>query len=271
MAAPGFAPPYDTVEAVLNATRVRVNDAIQSLGGDVLKDDRPYTQVMTNAGWRRLQDFLVSLGVARFKNRSIIYALPVIAVVPPATQADVAAEQWMNWTMFFDGANYFTDKVLPQDFISPLRIWEKAGTQFLEMDDFPNGLPPVAKRWRNAAYQWKNDTLTLPGATSSVDLLLYYNSYLPDFIDQGSVLWHQQLVPIPRALDALADYIAVEVCRGRGDLDTDWFEQRAQASARIMWKRENLQALSVINQSELQKMAGPGTPAVDSQPSVKGS
>ena len=51
--------PYPVLDDVLNlAARVRVNDAIQLIGGDTLTDSQPFTQVMTNAAWLKLQQFL---------------------------------------------------------------------------------------------------------------------------------------------------------------------------------------------------------------------
>ena len=50
--------PYDTIESVLNLARVRINDAIASIQGDILKDNQPFTLEMANAGWRTLQEFL---------------------------------------------------------------------------------------------------------------------------------------------------------------------------------------------------------------------
>jgi hypothetical protein len=53
---PALTAPYDSLENVLNTARVRLNDAIQQLGGDIMKDSQPFTQQMANSAWRRLQE-----------------------------------------------------------------------------------------------------------------------------------------------------------------------------------------------------------------------
>ena len=58
--------PYHTLEGVLNTARVRLNDAIQQLSGDILKDSQPFTQQMANSAWLRLQQFLELADLALF-------------------------------------------------------------------------------------------------------------------------------------------------------------------------------------------------------------
>lgn len=50
--------PYDTLESVLTAARIRVNDAIKAIGGEILTDDAAFTIQTINNAWRRLQAVL---------------------------------------------------------------------------------------------------------------------------------------------------------------------------------------------------------------------
>ena len=99
------------------------------------------------------------------------------------------------------------------------------------MDRLHNGLPGIPKIYRNWTWEWRHNQLVLPGATSKVDLKIRYAAFMPDFGPVGNTPWYQQLVPIPRALDALACYICAEVAESRGDIDSGSFMAEAQAAA----------------------------------------
>src|ERR1700744_4185934 len=93
--------PYDIVNGALNLTRTRINDAIQSIGGDMLTNTQPFTQEMTNAAWRKLQAFLATLGYSKVRKRTVITGLPIVG------SQDPASETILNWMWFFDGVSYF--------------------------------------------------------------------------------------------------------------------------------------------------------------------
>lgn len=253
--------PYDNLNTILNATRLRVNDMLTGAGGEIITDTTPgapwITQQMANNAWRRLQDILCSLGMARFKNTIILYGFPV------TSQTDPGTECWVNWSQYFDGQFYFQPPncpVLPPDFISPLTVTERpsatfpaVGGNFLRMDRQLNGIPPVPKLFRNWSWQWKDDTLAFPGATVVTDLKLFYEAYLPDFATIGDVPWYNSPVPIARCLDALSWLCAYEACKGRGDMDAESLEQKGIAASRILAERELLQPRSVYGAGELGK------------------
>ena len=229
--------PYDSVEAALQMARVRVNDAIVSIGGEVLTDPAPFTQVSVNAAWRRLQAALAGLGAARMKSEGILYGLPAIALLPPAVVADPATVCWINWSQYFDGQNYFNQPVLPPDMIQPIDVRERpsasspiTGLNFMKMDEYLREFPRQPKQYRNWFWQWRDDTLVLPGATTPTDILIRYAAWLPDFIEHDGHSWTDNQIPIPRALNALSLYIASEVSGPRGDMDRDYFDSAALAA-----------------------------------------
>lgn len=235
----GTPAPYDTVDSVLNTTRVRINDAIVSLGGEVLTDTQPFTQQMTNDGWRKLQAFLANNGMARFRSRCVLHAFPVVGTMDPASQT------LLNWSWYYDGVSYFyppDTQVLPQDFILPLTVGERiTGTNatFTPMNLATDGrLPDWRKRGWNGWWDWREDGIYMPGSLYSMDLEIYYAAFLQDFVTQGDTQWFQQAVPIMRCRSALANYIAAEFADPRGDLDAAAFTAKAEQDARLIWNRE---------------------------------
>jgi hypothetical protein len=220
---------------VLNSARVRMNDAIQSLAGDILTDAQPFTQEMANDAWRRLQSFLANLGYSRLKKPLALYGLPVVAVTDPA--------EWtsLTWTGYFDGTSYWPSFAFPPDFILPLRVSERiTGTQsrWCPMEMAKDQLPAIRKGVYNGWWLWENDTLYMPGSVYSMDLRFEYAAFLPDFVTSGSVQWYQQPVPIMRAKNALSYYICAEAAGARSDMDSDPFIVKAEQEARLIVNQE---------------------------------
>jgi hypothetical protein len=234
---PSNAAPYHSLEGVLNTARVRLNDAIQQLSGDILKDSQPFTQQMANSAWLRMQQFLANLGYGRLIDEEVISALPICGnLTDPATQC------WIDWTGFYDGTQLWNNYALPQRCSFPLKVWDRAsgynsgwGEPLVNVMD---GLPARFKYQRNSLFEWRNDRIYMPGTTIPVDLRIRFAQFFPFFETQGETQWYQQPVPIVGCLDALADYICVEACDGRDDIDSATFKSRAEGEAKLIFNRD---------------------------------
>jgi hypothetical protein len=240
---PSVTAPYDTVNSCLNTARVRMNDAIESLGGDILTDSQPFTQQMTNDAWRKLQAFLANLGFSRYKRKFWALGMPPIATL------DFAAETFWSWTQFYNGVAYLvppTVTVLPQDLILPLRIGERpAGQQgaYRPMRMAPDGLPEGPKVVWNRYFEWKYDAIYMPGSTYSMDFEVEYAAYDQDFVNvgdpnSGGTWWYNLQVPIMRCRSALANYICAEAAYGRDDMDVSAFITQAETDAKLIFNTE---------------------------------
>ena len=170
--------PYDILDTVMNTARTRLNDAIASLSGDVLTDVQPFSQQMANSAWRRLQDLLADHGFQRLKQEAIFPAVPAV------TSSDFGSQTFISWSEFFDGTDPQTSPVLPQDMIAPYDLWERvtgSTGNYSPMDQLLNGLPTIAKGTLNRVWEWREETIYLPGATNTTDIRLRYAAYLVDF------------------------------------------------------------------------------------------
>src|ERR1700674_322019 len=112
-------PPLDSLESAVNAARVRLNDAIASIGGDILTDNQPFTLQYINNAWRRFQELLVNFGVTWLKPETIFLAVAAV------TSADPGSQVYISWVNYFDGTNSDAAPVLPQNLIAPLLLWER--------------------------------------------------------------------------------------------------------------------------------------------------
>lgn len=225
----------DTVETVLVATRAMINDAIASTAGDVLKDDQPFTQTYFQLAYRRFQEKLADKGYSRNKRRSVLHQMPVLGSIDPGS------EYWVSWTQCFDGANFWASPTLPTDLIVPIKLAERvSGTNagFAPMTLWIDGLPSQVKQWRNRVWEWRSDTVFMPGSQMAMDIEIWYLAYMPDIVSVGTTAWTSQPIPFQRALDPLASLMAYEVCNARGDADANIFETRADAGINRMFNRD---------------------------------
>ena len=239
---------YPILDDVLNLARVRVNDAIQSIGGDTLTDDQPFTQVMANAAWLKLQQFLGNMGYSRNRKRVVLTGMPVV------DSQDPASETLLTQEYFYDGVSYWippNTPVLPQDFIAPLRIGERQSVgyqpvltqgnqRFNPLRLSPDGNPCTKKTNWNGWFDWYSDCIVMPGSVVPMDLEIYYAAYMGDFITVGETQWYQQPVPIMRSQSALANYIAFEYANPRGDMDANAFQAAAEQDARLIFNNSDV-------------------------------
>jgi hypothetical protein len=238
---PPAATPYDTVSFVLDAARVRLNDEVKTLQptrGQILRNNNYFTLQISNNGWRKMQDFLGNLGMTRFRGEQIVYALPPTA---PATDPGVFA--YINWFNYFDGANIWNAPVLPADFAYPLWVKERQNgfnTTFRPMENFMDGLPTWPKLPCNGCWEWRDDSIWMPGSTYTMDLQLRYGKYLPDFADAGNTQWFQGTVPLVHCSDPLSNFICAELAEARQDLGIDPlpFREKGEAGARRLMNRD---------------------------------
>lgn len=251
-------PPLDTIGSVLDVVRARVNDVIQTTGGQTLTDAADFTPVMVNAAWRVLQNRLRAIGYtgfAKLKDDLVISALTLSA------SADPAVQNYIDWTGFFDGVTLNTGKVLPQEFLSPLVLWERPNginANFRQIDPTLNGIPTNgAKQSRNLNWEWRNDRIYFPGTTITWDLRVRCLTLQPDFTDP---IDPTQTVPIVDCLDPFASLIAKEFCDPRGDVDAKLFDNLADAGIAAMYSRNTAQATAISKPSDYGKMRNQYTP-----------
>jgi len=233
---PTLTAPYPIVEDAMNKARTRLNDAIQQLSGDILKDSQPFSQTMANSAWLRLQQFLANLGYARLIDEVILTGLPI------CNSADPAVQCWLDWTGFYDGTQVWTNWALPQKCEFPLKVWDRVSGfncgWGCPLENIMDGLPATFKYQRNGIFEYRNDKIYMPGTNIPVDLRIRFAQFFPAFTTQGETQWYQQPIPIIGATDALADYICVEACDGRDDIDSQTFKSRAEGEAKLIFNRD---------------------------------
>jgi hypothetical protein len=204
---------------------------------------------MVNAAWRKFQTYLSQLGHSRFKRRTVLFNLPKYAATDPSQQCA------LSWTYYFDGVSFYfppASAVLPQDFILPLKIWERHSATGNNAIPFPSepmgqaldGLPnrPYPQAW-NGVWEWRDDAIYFPGSQYAMDLEVEYAAFLPDFnaalaSAQGVANWYDCKVPIMRCLSPFSLYLCAEVSVGRADMDTATFKTEAEDETKQLFNIE---------------------------------
>lgn len=238
---------YDNLESVVTTARVRINDAIKSPAGNTLTDNAGFTIYMINAGWRRMQDSLASYGCSELKEESTLLSIAANG------NADPTVRTVINWS---------STPPLPDDLISPLKLWERpvGGGAMSTMGQVFNGLPLVPRGTRNKIWEWRRETIYMPGASIPTDIQLRYMCYLPDFVANATTAFSSQTVPITRSLNPFAWFICSEFSHGRGDLDTGYFDNLAEQGIQMIWGRDPMQYRSIKSGAEYQQMRDATTP-----------
>lgn len=268
--------PYDPLESALSLARVRVNDAIVSIGGQTLTDTAAFTPLIVNAGaWRTLQNRFRAIGYtgfARLKDDLVIPAIPISASSDPAINNSI------TWAGFYNGSTVNGALVLPQEFIAPLDLWERpnAGANaipaqnFRMMDRCFNGIPTNGtKQSRNLNWEWIDDQLRFPGTTVVWDLRVRCLATQPDFpVDGSGHLITSTLIPIVDCLDPFASLIAFEFCNARGDIDAKAFNDSANIAIAAIYSRDTAQPTAIRKPSEYGPMRNPYTPGQQAPPAA---
>lgn len=239
---PAVNAPFSTVDDVLNLVRSKMNDAIGSLAGDILTDQQPFMQELSNSGWRELQFFLATLGYSPFTVPFLGQAYPAVDSTDPVTWTT------LSWTQFVNASGAIfappTIDVLPQNMIMPLWVEERitnSNSRTCKMEMAQDRLPQTRKGPYNGWWKWENQVLRMPGSIYSMDLLMELAVYLPDFNTTGApptqVFWYQQPVPLVRAKNALALFICDEVIKVREDM-SGTFRTQAETAAKQLYNLE---------------------------------
>ena len=158
---------------------------------------------------------------------------------------------------------------LPSNLIEPLEVWERITnvanpTAFLEMDKLLHAIPNVTKDEWNRFWQWRQDTLYLPGSRVTMDLRIFYSSYLPDIVDITTGTpspWYLQPVPISRCLDALSFMVAAEYLGAQADPEmaqkAQAFNEQGMAAAMLIGARDTANVRMARKESALGSAGGP--------------
>lgn len=185
--APQVQPPYPTAEYVLNLVRVYCLDAGISIQGDLLADNAAYTIPLLQSAYEYVQDELNNRGYETpTKEILLLNVTPVpAAALSPGTQV------YIDYVNYFDGLNLNNAPVLPQDMLTPVKLWERpAGSllRFAPMGLANDGIDSLPQYSYMRQWEWRDDKIYMPGATQAIDLRARYKAYFPVLANGQSIV-----------------------------------------------------------------------------------
>jgi len=190
-----------SLTTIMNLVRAIVNDAQAGATGtpgegQIITDNTvisPFTQPFLNSAIR--------------EDNVIFTNCPIVNSPTNGPGAyDPAVQTYLGFNGFFDGVQIWQSPALPGDVITVERVWERqTGTNnpFVPMIQPVFGLPSVNQGPRNKVWEWRNDSIWMPGTISPVDLRLRYWCSLPTFFG-SNIDFDNTYVPIIDCTDAVA-------------------------------------------------------------------
>jgi len=164
---------YTSVESVLNLARVLVNDALVTIGGEILTDNAVFTFPLLNFAATYLCNELTNNGMKLFTMETVLTPILAIAVNDPGTQVNVSD------TGYFDGVSNHQFPQLPTNLQEPVDLWERQTgslAQWQKMIPRPDGLPSVIQNATLGIWEYRGEALYFTGATQSNDVRIRYTT-----------------------------------------------------------------------------------------------
>lgn len=165
---------YVSVESVTNLMRAIANDMIYSQAGEILTDNANFMFPLLNDSLEWFQNEVNNHGVTTFEKETFLTGVTPAAFVPandPGQQVNISDSG------YFDGTNNHPQPQIPTDLLEPLRLWERqTGTTeaWVPVKYKPDGLESQTPSSRFGMWEWRQDSICMPGAVQENDLRLRY-------------------------------------------------------------------------------------------------
>ena len=188
-------PAYPTIEDVTTLARVYLNDTGKGAtgivgAGRVFTDQSSFILPLLNEAVAQLQRDLENVGYKANVQEVIIPSIPVISGANRPGSPDAAAQQNLNFTGFFNGKSQLTAPQLPDNLITPLRIWQRtSGTnnRFADFHQTTSGIPSGQQSGTLGTWEWRGNAIYWNGSTQVNDIRLRFSCtnviYTPDNAD----------------------------------------------------------------------------------------
>lgn len=220
--------PYPSAEAVMNRARAYVNDSFQGGAGRILTDSAAFSIEYLNGALENLQDEMRDYGILTLVQDGLILT-PIL----PIAQIDPSIQVAISYTGYFNGTLNYPTPVLPQNMITPLRLWERltgSNNDFVPMRQVADGL---ASTWQGNdlnSWEWRTDQIVMPGALTTRDIRLRCTIVFTP-IAQGTDLSTVQ-IGVQASVEQLAWLVAYKYALARGSVQSPVL--KAEAHEKIM-------------------------------------
>jgi hypothetical protein len=212
---------YVSMEAVTLLIRSIANDTIFSQSGEILTDNANFMLPLLNDALEWFQNECNNHGIGTFTKETIITPLtPTEVPVDPGTFVNFSDSGYFDGVQLNTGPQQF----VPPDLLTPLFLWERqtgSTEDWVEMVERPDGLPSVLPSARFRIWEWRQDSIYMPGAVQENDIRLRYTGSLAQFVSAQDTLYFRG------ATGALAYYMVSSYLMSKNPQAATQAESRA--------------------------------------------
>jgi hypothetical protein len=220
--------PYPAIQDVTNLVRSWVQDdmkgATATLGeGQLFPDDTNISVTMMNCFSSALRivcrKLRMSSGPMLIKDNILVLGIPPLNSPTQGLAApDPGVQVQLSYVGFYDGSQYQSNFVLPIDCIMVDRVWEKvngSNDDFQAMEQPAQGLYSCYQNIYNRIWEWRQDSIWMPGSIETMDLRLRYQIQLPSLFT-SNIDPSQTFIPINDCQDTVAAYTLKQIALRQG-------------------------------------------------------
>jgi len=220
--------PYPAIADVTNLTRSMVQDdmagATSTIGeGQIFVDNQTISVTMGNffnSAVRSLSRLLrmTSAPMLIRDNWLILGVPPLYSPSYGLATPDPAVQVQLGYTGYNNGQTVDNTWALPIDCILVDRVWERingSNDDFQPMEQPSQG---IASRWQNVynrVWEWRQDSIFMPGSIETMDLRLRYKMQLPTLYT-AAIDPTMTYVPINDSQDALTGLVIKQIAIRQG-------------------------------------------------------
>lgn len=237
---------YPTLLMVTQLARSVVNDAFTSRdgtpgGGRILTDKAAFLIPFVNSAMSELQARLINNGIQTFTMDNVDLT-PILPIV----QSDPSVQVSLTYTGYSNGTTSYPAPALPNDLLVPEVLWSRPTGSNLPFKEMYQPQEGISSRSQGASlheWEWRGDSIWMPGATQTQDIRIRYVKKLPFFT--GTEDFKITVIPIQGSVNILAYMVASKYALARGATDVTMLDANAEKYMTLLIKHYVRQRQSV--------------------------
>ncbi|MDR5729441.1 MAG: hypothetical protein RB191_18665 [Terriglobia bacterium] len=215
----GSGNPYPAIQQVTNLVRSQVQDDMMGLTGtigegQIFIDNAAVSVTMMNFFGAALRTMCRKMRTAIapvliFDNVVILGIPPLVSPTQGSAAPDPSIQVSLGYLGYFNGLTYNSSFLLPVNCLMVERLWERvngSNDDFRPMNQQPQGLPSRYQDVYNLYWEWRQDSIWMPGSIETMDLRMRYQGSIPTLWTTG-VDVSQTYIPIQDCVETLAGFI----------------------------------------------------------------
>lgn len=223
----GGLPAYPTIQSVTNLVRSWTQDdmagATGTLGeGQIFVDNTSISVTLSNFFNSALSTLCrklrINSGPMLIFDGVNILGIPPLQSPTQGQAPDPSVQVSIGFTGYFNGVTMNSQFALPSNVLVVERVWERingSNDDFRLMSQPSQGLSSRYQDVYNRWWEWRQDSIVMPGSINTMDLRIRYKGTLVPLYGKG-IDTSQTYIPILDSTNCLAGLILVQIAGRQG-------------------------------------------------------